>query len=183
MLTCKLLIYICFNTQPPEGGWPLANLIISGRICFNTQPPEGGWIRSSASSGVSACFNTQPPEGGWIRLCYLVWHKFRFNTQPPEGGWVTVGAKGNEQFMFQHTAARRRLAEGRLLRFQFVKVSTHSRPKAAGLYLHDSSFTFSCFNTQPPEGGWTPAEQAIHDFGWFQHTAARRRLVFITRGF
>ena len=55
----------------------------------------------------------------------------RFNTQPPEGGWQIQTA----------------LQMG-------LRVSTHSRLKAAGdnggvLCLGDG-----CFNTQPPEGGW-----------------------------
>ena len=78
--------------------------------------------------------------------------------------------------MFQHTAARRRLEHNALALIVQTCVSTHSRPKAAGLvdwmpYLpkavsthsrpkaagdvhgHDDLFN-GCFNTQPPEGGW-----------------------------
>ena len=55
--------------------------------------------------------------------------------------------------MFQHTAARRRLGGCRQLLDRLMVVSTHSRPKAAGL------------------------SRAVADAtGWFQHTAARRRL-------
>ncbi len=36
---------------------------------------------------------------------------------------------------FQHTAARRRLVEGLIGNIYDLKVSTHSRPKAAGLLL------------------------------------------------
>ena len=39
-------------------------------------------------------------------------------------------------------------------------VSTHSRPKAAGLFFGAFYFSDGGFNTQPPEGGWigyTPA--------------------------
>ena len=40
-----------------------------------------------------------------------------------------------------------------------LKVSTHSRPKAAGFakgfYLRDTP----CFNTQPPEGGWSLSQK------------------------
>ena len=33
-----------FNTQPPEGGWPIIYISITLlRSSFNTQPPEGGW--------------------------------------------------------------------------------------------------------------------------------------------
>ena len=34
-----------------------------------------------------------------------------------------------------------------------------------------------CFNTQPPEGGWTNQVVLILAVNTFQHTAARRRLV------
>ncbi|EFC88646.1 hypothetical protein NEIMUCOT_04695 [Neisseria mucosa ATCC 25996] len=80
--------------------------------------------------------------------------------------------------MFQHTAARRRLAQplpsgerkkmfcfntqppegGWLLLGLGVTlvsyVSTHSRPKAAGHDVFPYPIHCTCFNTQPPEGGW-----------------------------
>ena len=34
------------------------------------------------------------------------------------------------------------------------------------------------FNTQPPEGGWKLYQLNFTKFGWFQHTAARRRLAY-----
>ena len=83
------------------------------------------------------------------------------------------------RFVFQHTAARRRLGVflvrhlvvlrrfntqppeggwcGLRLRCLVVVVSTHSRPKAAGFY----------------------EVMTATDLWWFQHTAARRRLVAI----
>ena len=79
-------------------------------MCFNTQPPEGGWEGAGEKEDNTECFNTQPPEGGWCRDdCFDVGFKC-FNTQPPEGGWI----------FFAHQAR----ADAR--------VSTHSRPKAAG---------------------------------------------------
>ena len=79
--------------------------------------------------------------------------------------------------MFQHTAARRRLALKPFGVTAKITVSTHSRPKAAGfgqreLMLIDNVFQHTAarrrlgikairrdckdysFNTQPPEGGW-----------------------------
>ena len=56
-------------------------------------------------------FNTQPPEGGWLRLLPSAFYRGCFNTQPPEGGWKCEGKKSD----------------------LFNSVSTHSRPKAAGL--------------------------------------------------
>ena len=56
-------------------------------------------------------------------------------------------------------------------------VSTHSRPKAAGYRNCTTADTRSCFNTQPPEGGWKLASVSGLNSTRFQHTAARRRLV------
>ena len=77
--------------------------------------------------------------------------------------------------MFQHTAARRRLAKRREAddspdsfntqppeggwehNYGFVAVggvSTHSRPKAAGSTTISFRQPSRSFNTQPPEGGW-----------------------------
>ena len=36
-------IPICFNTQPPEGGWAAKRVFVDLVCGFNTQPPEGGW--------------------------------------------------------------------------------------------------------------------------------------------
>ena len=58
------------------------------------------------------------------------------------------------QERFQHTAARRRLGDPNLKRPELTKVSTHSRPKAAGSLCTSS---LACI--------------------MFQHTAARRRLA------
>ena len=55
---------------------------------------------------------------------------------------------------FQHTAARRRLADSVVGHPDAHLVSTHSRPKAAGQALWRILKFRVRFNTQPPEGGW-----------------------------
>ena len=79
-------------------------------------------------------FNTQPPEGGWVAVSAMSAPVMAigFNTQPPEGGWQKGNTCHKRLFLFQHTAARRRL--GRTVRFR--------------------AFRQGGFNTQPPEGGW-----------------------------
>ena len=57
---------MCFNTQPPEGGWAPRMLQTCLMLGFNTQPPEGGWCRLGLFEVLPSCFNTQPPEGGWF---------------------------------------------------------------------------------------------------------------------
>ncbi len=103
-------------------------------VCFNTQPPEGGWVAQVPKPARGRGFNTQPPEGGWatvtkVRIMLIVSTHSRlkaagfcdffqrcalacFNTQPPEGGW-------SSQWHF----------------YPLFSVSTHSRLKAAGFKL------------------------------------------------
>ena len=77
-----------------------------------------------------------------------------FNTQPPEGGWLPAFVMLRTSCGFQHTAARRRLVYWFRFNPDGIHVSTHSRPKAAGLPSH-----------------------ARRCRSVFQHTAARRRLA------
>ena len=72
----------------------------------------------------------------------------------PKAAGTSKSANAQSQRRFQHTAARRRLAQENAVYIVRVAVSTHSRPKAAG----------------------TPPSLAAMWRSWFQHTAARRRL-------
>ena len=98
-------------------------------------------------------FNTQPPEGGWGAFVYS--HpSLPVSTHSRPKAAAETFVIGLPVFLFQHTAARRRLvalaAAGGV-----GLVSTHSRPKAAvRLFV-------------------VPADYVE----WFQHTAARRRLL------
>ena len=74
-------------------------------LCFNTQPPEGGWISNISRPHPLNGFNTQPPEGGWEWILFI-WHaEHGFNTQPPEGGWWPKNPNRSPFMTFQHTAA------------------------------------------------------------------------------
>ena len=145
---------MCFNTQPPEGGWPNFGHGISDYLCFNTQPPEGGWSlglavrqarRVSTHSRPKAaapalyeytvsnrCFNTQPPEGGCY---YFGGYKCDKGVSTHSRPKAAGGEKGEDGAAgaFQHTAARRRLVIDGRSHIKLSKVSTHSRPKAAAL--------------------------------------------------
>ena len=82
---------------------------LSSIPCFNTQPHEGGCLFCSSAYSRLVCFNTQPHEGG----C---------NLPEPEQAILRE---------FQHTAARRRLPIYFRGRNRLLRVSTHSRTKAA----------------------------------------------------
>ena len=69
--------------------------------------------------------------------------------------------------MFQHTAARRRLGLNPRQNHTDFLVSTHSRPKAAGLQRWAFQAARTCFNTQPPEGGWVRFADRLAAIGCF----------------
>ena len=173
----------CFNTQPPEGGWRrIGWLSMCQRQSFNTQPPEGGWSPPAPPLLFWLLFQHTAARRRLGRRSFRFRYLQSFNTQPPEGGWLLQRLRRFGQPMFQHTAARRRLGhmaavgfarlcfntqppEGgwrwfRIAEVEYIGVSTHSRPKAAGIAVA------------------TEYTSLLR----FQHTAARRRLDGLQHG-
>ena len=169
---------ICFNTQPPEGGWMagyyaqedkaqfqhtaarrrlvhlIPNLCRPQNVSTHSRPKAAGMVETRRCLSM-VCFNTQPPEGGWILLMrdFLFPRRVSTHSRPKAAGHGLHPriAYNNK---FQHTAARRRLG---------------LRIKAGTRILG--------FNTQPPEGGWFDVMDTVLGRQMFQHTAARRRLA------
>ena len=123
------------------------------RFCFNTQPPEGGWLLKRLSSDTTCSFNTQPPEGGWGSLSPFSRIRRGFQHTAARRRLANFFFDFWFHLSFQHTAARRRLVIITRPLVSTIAVSTHSRPKAAGQADYISTL-----------------------LGLFQHTAARRRL-------
>ena len=144
----------CFNTQPPEGGWPFLPTSRKRVSCFNTQPPEGGWVGVILAAQIPKQVSTHSrPKAAGCKARTAEATSISFNTQPPEGGWDFY-----------------------LRLCSYEPVSTHSRPKAAGFAPPVVHSILRRFNTQPPEGGWQQPRQIPPRQAQFQHTAARRRL-------
>ena len=119
-------------------------------VSTHSRPKAAVFLFESISSRL-ASFNTQPPEGGWVckppSFCTPL---VSTHSRPKAAGGAPL-IKLNVD-VFQHTAARRRLASAYAPRvlpnrfntqppeggcrilyslFKFRRVSTHSRPKAA----------------------------------------------------
>ena len=90
---------------------------------------------------------------------------------------VILAGYGLEEF--QHTAARRRLPDDGLPYIILANVSTHSRAEAAAGKIHLFQLQNHSFNTQPRGGGCFVSRVPMLPFIWFQHTAARRRLLML----
>ena len=191
---------IGFNSQPPEDGWAIffceryvfceefqltaARRRLAGgqdrvgdrRVGFNSQPPEDGWCPPAGRHRAAHCFNSQPPEDGWP-----------LRRRPASWPWpfqLTAARRRLDLFerlrqtvrRFQLTAARRRLVTLYRAVKHHPEVSTHSRPKTAGPGCRCLAQITQCFNSQPPEDGWS-SSAGTHMYSCrFQLTAARRRL-------
>ena len=215
---------LSFNTQPPEGGWLSSRSSLPFHTRFNTQPPEGGCCQAWFAPYRCACFNTQPPEGGCGCIpAARTKHDVSTHSRPKAAGPLV--AQIGSDWLFQHTAARRRLfcdffqrcalrcfntqppEGGCNLIYKFIlstRVSTHSRPKAAG--RHGSAVRVCGYvstHSRPKAAGTRivvcnlcrtvsthsrpKAAAAILYFlelrTGFQHTAARRRLGKAVKGY
>ena len=123
---------------------------------FNTQPPEGGWCRTARIGAPCAGVSTHSRlKAAGSRRQSAPSHRGRFNTQPPEGGWKTLGKRRlRGRVVSTHSRLKAAGADRNHAAAQCA-VSTHSRLKAAGP-VRDYHWRLStCFNTQPPEGGWS----------------------------
>ena len=80
---------------------------------------------------------------------------------------------------FQHTAARRRLVNRGNISNPTNWVSTHSRPKAAGTSNIAQICQRAVSTHSRPKAAGTVGQEAVNEAIQFQHTAARRRLVWL----
>mgnify|MGYP003086199340 CR=1 FL=1 len=78
--------------------------------------------------------------------------------------------------LFQHTAARRRLGNLCHCVNRNLTVSTHSRPKAAGMIIkNNQALKIVSTHSRPKAAGYLNVD--VFTTLGFQHTAARRRLA------
>ena len=123
------------------------------RRSFNTQPPEGGWKKSVCRNTVTAVSTHSRPKAADGYKATLR-HGCSFNTQPPEGGCRVSKRDRYSSSVSTHSRPKAAVLGGYLSSLS-RSVSTHSRPKAAAIACQNSSMEML-----------------------FQHTAARRRLMF-----
>ena len=143
-----------FNTQPPEGGWPPCFKIHSfSRVSTHSRPKAAGCVSLSLSRDTAWFQHTAARRrlGTYFRrldFCLFV----STHSRPKAAG---LRGKSLIPPPAVSTHSRPKAAGNAVINnTKLAKVSTHSRPKAAGNPLRKAGIKNSCFNTQPPEGGW-----------------------------
>ena len=152
-------------------------------VCFNTQPPEGGWTSDSyLIYHILVSTHSRPKAAGNSRIVPYI-HYISFNTQPPEGGWLVEDSEKAQGLLvsthsrpkaagalrpmkqlslgFQHTAARRRLAKDIVIPFEVLQFQHTAARRRLARHLRNQYDIYPCFNTQPPEGGWSSLYSSI----------------------
>ena len=122
---------VCFNTQPPEGGWDVMLSATGGTDAVSThsRPKAAGPENWLIPAGCIVSTHSRPKAAGMEAAKYGLDWRVSTHSRPK-----AAGARQRLHRLatrFQHTAARRRL-------------ETDSQ-EANG---------WQRFNTQPPEGGW-----------------------------
>ena len=187
--------HVSTHSRPKAAGWFYKSCLWL-RSGFNTQPPEGGWkAREALDKWVEVSTHSRPKAAGRqaIRRCILIvvstYSRPKaagiFNSYMRDDDWVSTHSRPKaagagcwriqSRTLFQHTAARRRLAVSAVAATVSAVVSTHSRPKAAGLPLRRRIAQIRVSTHSRPKAAGT--KQTALSWAWmFQHTAARRRL-------
>ena len=149
-----------FNTQPPEGGWweTVKSALIAGWVSTHSRPKAAGCCLFPIFEKRSVSTHSRPKAAGRRKSSPNGCTKFQHTAARRRLGMEEAAMRVDG--VFQHTAARRRLVFRCLAIGYCLPVSTHSRPKAAGLIPFDWDSYRACFNTQPPEGGW-PCQQSM----------------------
>ena len=114
-----------------------ADLPRTRRAGFNTQPPEGGWLNKLNESDIGTDVST--------------------HSRLKAAGFLAEDI-GFEPMVSTHSRLKAAGILDGLQKCRF-NVSTHSRLKAAGICLINRTSLTSCFNTQPPEGGWSLSQK------------------------
>ena len=151
----------------------------AGKAVSTHSRPKAAGGRRHVRRPAQRRFNSQPPEGGWLKILgtKLICAP-RFNSQPPEGGWQELIWLFCLRLVFQLTAARRRLVQYCCQHHPFDVVSTHSRPKAAGIVgAHEPTRIIVSTHSRPKAAGRLVLPVPMLPV--FQLTAARRRLAVL----
>ncbi len=77
----------CFNSQPPEGGWPASCAAISRSIVSTHSRPKAAGIKAGSRDIVHKLFQLTAARRRLVKHLKNAADSIGFNSQPPEGGW------------------------------------------------------------------------------------------------
>ena len=78
-------VYVMFQHSAARRRLALPLKAVALSVCFNTQPPEGGWIFTNVSSWNVIVSTLSRPKAAVFEFLGVA-GRHSFNTQPPEGG-------------------------------------------------------------------------------------------------
>ena len=151
---CHLVFHepVSTHSRPKAAGpYRLAHCPVGKLVSTHSRPKAAGPVTAGAGGEIHVSTHSRPKAAGCENK-RANQSPDGFNTQPPEGGWKIQRQDFPEFAVFQHTAARRRLAPPASIKKRRRFQHTAARRRLAGTLLKEI------------------------DLEQFQHTAARRRL-------
>ena len=135
------------------------SIFVIGLLSFNTQPPEGGCVPIACVGWKASAFQHTAARRRLVlrRPTVCVGQPVSTHSRPKAaGGYQPDGTTP----VPVSTHSRPKAAGAPSVNCSKITfVSTHSRPKAAGTCIHLPARKGACFNTQPPEGGWSLSQK------------------------
>ena len=105
----------------------------------------------------------------------------KHHSKPPEGGCkIFMIKKNNHLNVSTHSRAKVAAPSGETTSHRFI-VSTHSRAKAAATMAYGDPMLMPVSTHSHPKVAAIPIFRLSHLHSSFQHTATRRRLLFVSR--
>ena len=100
------ILLVCFNTQPPEGGWvnPFEDWYKSTSVSTHSRLKAAGFVNCRLRPQHLVSTHSRLKAAGCTAGRSPV-SSPGFNTQPPEGGWLHCLTFPACSSGFQHTAA------------------------------------------------------------------------------
>ena len=160
-------LQVSTHSRPKAAGGAAAVFGDNAAVSTHSRPKAAGHEPPRVIFAKSG-FNTQPPEGGWDSLINSSAVSMDVSTHSrPKAAGSAARFTTTSCCLFQHTAARRRLAKFALARRPRPRFNTQP-PEGGWLKHHDRKRKgWLRFNTQPPEGGWLRRDGRIIRLGSF----------------
>ena len=167
----------CFNTQPPEGG---CKLIWARAVPFDvsthSRPKAAAADVFAGVDDKMVSTHSRPKaaaeDSGMVEAAKTVSTHSRPKAADNDYRAIIF------RILFQHTAARRRLDSKAMPTEVTMAVSTHSRPKAAANQAHHRHQVHQVSTHSRPKAAASVQPNSVSQC-LFQHTAARRRLLYL----
>ena len=146
------LIIVSTHSRPKAAGTKMCTQSQNGSVSTHSRPKAAGQATNASNNKTYVSTHSRPKAAGYLVRFTLGFQCVSTHSRPKAAG--SPNTKRSNAGMFQHTAARRRLALINLSKMASLLVFQHTAARRRLGQNNQINSWQICFNTQPPEGGW-----------------------------